>query len=135
MKTIQIIALILGTLFVFTNIIIRFIANKKDKLIQPEDENIILIGFLLMYTGLWLVIISGINILHDIGILPFRFNVIVGAFTGAILGLYSLYFWMLSDDKYEKKPALGEPIGGAFIGCFGLIFSIVAGIILGLIFH
>jgi hypothetical protein len=62
-----------------------------------------------------------------------RWFILIGIITGFTLAFRNLVFWGFSEDKYEKKPALGEPIGGMALGCMAFIVHPVLGAIIGFI--
>jgi hypothetical protein len=133
MRTIEIIGIAAGIILFLIDVFIHIRLRRKGWLIKEEDENKVLFGFISKYIGLWLFFIFTILWLHRIQILPFGFNALVGGIAGIFPGTINFSHWALSDDKYEKRPALGEPIGGMAMGCGGFLFSILIGVILGLI--
>jgi len=99
-----------------------------------KGENVIFWGFIISYIGIWVFLIFGFLSLFKIDILPFKFNflwgIIIGALTGIIAGFTNLYFWTF-EEVFQKNQTPEEGIGGAGLGCFGALFSVVLGILIG----
>lgn len=101
---------------------------------KSNDENVISVGFIFSYIGIWLFIIFGVLSLFKREIVPINLNIltgaIIGVITGIITGSLNLYFWM-DEETFKKKQTPEEAIGGVGLGLFGAIFSIFIGIIIG----
>ena len=99
-----------------------------------SEENSVFWGFIFSFIGIWLFLIFGFLSLFKRDILPFNFNflwgIIIGTITGVIAGSTNLSFWTF-EEVFQKNQTPEEGIGGAGLGCFGAIFSVVLGILIG----
>ncbi|MBN2212758.1 MAG: hypothetical protein JW723_00810 [Bacteroidales bacterium] len=109
----------------------RFLYQQSKELIAPEDEDRILTLFLLSNTGLWFLLIGCAVMLSWSQFNNFRFTIWAGLFIGLLTGLRSSIFFNRTS-CYQKRPALGEPIGALGIGCFVLAANMILGMISGL---
>jgi hypothetical protein len=109
----------------------RFLYRQRKKLIAVHDEDRILSLFLLSNTGLWFLLVGSAVILSWSRHSAFSFTVWMGLLIGLLAGLRSFVFWN-STSGYEKRPALGEPVGAMGMGCFLLAGNMLLGMISGL---
>jgi len=132
---IEILAAALGLSLVLYDVFLHRRLKRKDALIQKGDENRVFMGFILRNTGLALFVFAACFLCRNL----FEISPLVFIFSGILVGFISAFgnvvFWMLSEDKYKTKPALGEPIGGAFLGCAGFVVALVLGAGLGFAFY
>jgi len=133
--TVEIIFFSIGLLLIFSEIIFRWWLKRDSGLIPESYENMVLVFFILGSIGLWLILFpAGIIAFKSWNFSP-RWFILIGVITGITSALKNFIFWALSDDRYAKKPALGEPIGGMGLGCFGLMILPSLGLITGLLIN
>lgn len=132
MKT-GLVIFIAGLFLIMAEIIFRRRLKKKNSIIPAHEENRVLVFFIIGNAGLWFFLLSAAFLAYKTLAFSSRWFVLIGILTGFILAFRNLVFWGLSEDKYEKKPALGEPIGGMALGCMAFIVLPVLGAIIGLI--
>jgi len=132
---VEILAAALGLSLILYDILLHRRLKKSNRLIQKKDENRVFVAFLLKNTGLALFVFAACflcRILFEVSPLVFIFG---GILAGSVSGFSNVVFWTMSDDKYKTKPALGEPIGGVFLGCAGFVIALVLGAGLGFAFY
>jgi len=130
---VEVIISAIGLLLIFSEIIFRWWLKRDSGLIPESYENLVLVFFIIGNIGVWLILFpAGLIAFKSWNFTP-RWFILIGIITGIISALKNFLFWALSDDRYAKKPALGEPIGGMGMGCLGLIFLPFLGLITGLI--
>ncbi|MBN1364380.1 MAG: hypothetical protein JW976_06210 [Syntrophaceae bacterium] len=120
----------IGIILFSIYLVFRINHLRHGRLIKSRDENNMLALFILSNSGIWLFAVSIFFIMNRFGILNWQFTVLAGAATGLITGKRSMIFWNHTG-SYEKKPALGEPIGAMGAGCFSLFMNVVFGAFLG----
>ena len=129
----ELILSIAGLFLIMTEIIFRKWLKKENSLIQASEENRVLIFFIIGNAGLWLFLLSAAVLAFKTLVFSSGWFILFGIITGIISAFRNFAFWGLSDDKYEKKPALGEPIGGLGLGCMAFIVLPLLGAIIGYI--
>ncbi len=121
-----------GLLLIISEIVFRQLIKMESRLIREADENRVLIFFILGNIGLWLFFLSaGFMVFESLRFSP-KWFILIGFLPGILSAVRSFIFWALSDEKYEKKPAMVEPAGGMGIGCLTLIVLPLLGAIIGL---
>jgi hypothetical protein len=122
-----------GLFLIIAEIIFRRWLKKENPLIPASEENRVLVFFFIGNAGLWLFLLSATVLAFKSLSFSSKWFIIFGIITGFISAFRNFVFWGLSDDKYEKKPALGEPIGGMGLGCLAFVVLPLLGAITGYI--
>jgi hypothetical protein len=129
------ILLVLGIVAIIADILTLVRVKKDTGSIAPDDENLVYLTGFIGVIGIWLVFLTSALLIGRLFQVHSKWIMIFGIVAGIVTGLKHLNHWGLSDDQYQRKPALGEPVGGMAIGCFGAILYLVLGIIMGYILY
>ena len=124
----ELILFIIGIVSVIAYYLFRNANLKHSYIILNSAEDQKIIVFIISNLGLWFLFTAVFFLLKNRIVTHFSFNLIIGPVIGFIIGLRSLFFWISESNSVRSRPE--EAIGSVGIGCFGLLFHIVIGLIL-----
>jgi len=126
---------IFGLALIISEIVFRIYLKGRTRLIEPEDENRVLYFFIAGNIGMWMFLLAAGYYMIEYLSLDIKWFILVGLIPGLISAFRNFTFWAVSDSKYRRKPALGEPVGGMAVGCFAVVLMPLFGLATGYVIY